>query len=249
MKESLDVPRKTPHDLFWDKVKSRSQRMRQADLKDSVYSMIKEMILDQDLRPGDQLPVEALAAEMKVSRTPVREALLRLESEGLVHAVSRVGVFVQGISKQDLHELFELREITEGYAAAKSASRMSDNDLDLAGELHRESSRAVDDGDLARFIELETSLHGLILESSGNRRLLQMVASLKDLTHRERVLSTQSLENVKKSVTEHGRIVDALRSRDSRRAEEAMKAHIQAVHERLLDVLDLPESNAEEGRR
>ena len=136
MAELLDSTRKIPHESFRDKVRSRAHQIKQADLKDSVHSMIKEMILDQDLKPGDQLPVEALALEMKVSRTPVREALLRLENEGLVRAVSRVGFFVQGISKQDLHELFELREITEGYAAGKSALRMSEKDVELAVELH-----------------------------------------------------------------------------------------------------------------
>jgi len=246
MDNESSMPNNTSASPVWEKVKSQSRQMRQTDLKDSVYSMIKNMILEQDFKPGDQLPVETLAVQMNISRTPVREALLRLESEGLVRAVSRVGFFVQGLTKQDLHELFELREITEGFAAGKAAERMSDKGIEIVAELHRKADAAVGAADLSRFIELETQLHGLILESSGNQRLLGMVASIKDLTYRERLLSTQSLENVKKSITEHGRIVEALRGRNPQAAEEAMKAHIRAVHERLLSALDLPESNTEE---
>ncbi len=218
-------------------------------LKDSVYEIIKDMIVHLDPKDGEQLRVEAIANRMGISRTPVREALLRLESEGLVRTVPRVGFFVKGITKQDLRELFELREITEGYAAEKAAVLISGEDIARIEELQSQSKQAVDEGDFERFIGMEAELHSLIIKNSRNSRLLKMIESIKELTYRERLLSLRSPENVKLSVEEHQRIVEALRNRDGKLAGKLMRAHIRAVQNRLLEFLDLPAEKYDEKDR
>ncbi len=218
-----------------------SDLARPSELKDWAYETIKQMILNSEFKADEQLPIEALAQQLHISRTPIREALLRLESEGLVRAASRVGFFVQGITRREFSELFELRALTEGYAAEKAAAVLSDKDIVRLEDLHRAGTEAVDQGDLPRFMEMEVALHTLILQLARNRRLVRMVDSIKDLTYRERVLSLRSLENVKTSLAEHRKILDALRARKPVRARQAMQAHIEAVRRRLLSFLDLPE--------
>lgn len=228
--------------------------VRPSELNDWAYETIKKMILDMDFAAGEQLPIDALAEHMKISRTPIREALLRLESEGLVRAAPRVGFFVRRITKQDLRELFELREITEGYAAEKAALRLSAEDFDHLEQLQRASERSVAVEDMKGFTEAEIGLHSLILNSADNRRLLKMIDSIKDLTYSERMLAVRSsddtqralsLQNVRKAVEEHRRVVDALRRKDGHEAGEAMREHIRAVRGRLLEFLDLPEAEAD----
>lgn len=223
---------------------------RPSDLNDWAYQTIKRMILDMDFAAGEQLPIETLAESMKISRTPIREALLRLESEELVRAEPRVGFFVRGITKQDLRELFELRRITEGYAAEKASQRLSAEDFAHLERLQSDSERSVAVEDMERFTQAEIGLHSLILNSANNRRLLKMIETIRDLTHSERMLAVRSsddaqkalcLENLKSSIQEHRRIVDALRRRDGEQAGEAMREHIRAVQGRLLEFLDLPE--------
>ncbi len=221
----------------------RKSFTKPSELKDWAYTTIKQMILDSEFGVNEQLPVGALSERLHISRTPIREALLRLESEGLVRAASRVGYFVQGITRQALSELFELRALTEGYAAEKAAAMVSQEEHARLEELHQTGVQAVEEGDLSRFMEMEVALHTLILQLSRNRRLVRMVGSIEDLIHRERILSLNSLENVKMSLDEHRQIVDALRSRDPRRSGKAMRAHIEAVRERLLGFLDLNEED------
>jgi DNA-binding GntR family transcriptional regulator len=220
---------------------SNASFQKPSDLTNWAYKIIKSQILNFEVKVGEQLHVEALADKMGISRTPIREALLRLVNEGLVKAESRVGYFVRGVTKRDLRELFELREILEGYAAEKAAALLQDDELDYIEQVHQKSIRAVRESKLSRFVEMEIRLHDIIIEKSDNRRLLSVLESLKDLTYRERVLSVKSMDNVKASLTEHSELVKALKSRNGALASQKMKEHIRAVKGRLLEFLDPPD--------
>jgi len=178
---------------------------------------------------------------LQVSRTPVREALLRLERDGLVRVVPRVGFFVQEITKRDLTELFELRELLETHAARKAASRLTDAELAAARALLEEGRDAVSQQDLTKFLETEIEFHTLVIERSNNRWLAVMMESVRDLTYRVRVLSLQSLENLQQSCEEHQRIFDALVARDGDAAGLRMSEHIRNVKTRLLEFPQVPE--------
>jgi DNA-binding GntR family transcriptional regulator len=211
------------------------------NLKDWAYETIKQLILTYNVEPGEQLHIEDLSKKMKVSRTPIREALLKLESEDLVEANSRVGFFVKEITKKDLLELFEIREITEGFAARKAALLLEDADLAWINKLQKEAVAAVKAGDLNKFNEKEIALHTFIIEKSQNQRLLNLVESIKDLTYRQRLLALKSIDNVKKSLGEHQEVITALQNRNSKSAYKAMSDHISSVKNRMLDILDITE--------
>jgi len=225
-------------------MKVRNQLGKPSALKDWAYDTIKESILNLRVPPGAQLHIEDLADQMGVSRTPVREALLRLESDGLVRAVPRVGFFVTEITRRDLEDLFELRALLESFAAEKAASLLTDDELARVDRLLEASVSAVEQGDMDRFLETEIAFHTLFIERAPNRHLIAMMESLQDLTYRERVLSLESLKNVRESLNEHQRIVEALHQRDGELTGRLMREHICAVRDRMLQFVDLAHINA-----
>jgi len=212
-----------------------------SDLKNWAYETIKRSILNSEMNAGDQLRIESLAEQLEISRTPIREALLKLESEGLVRSASRVGFFVRGLTKHDLQELFELREILESYAAEKAAEHVDEQDVQRLGEFQERAAKAISAGNMSEFMAMEVEIHSLILKKAGNSRLMKMLESIKDLIQRERMLSLQSPENIEESFKEHQVVINLLKKKDAKMAGKMMRSHILAVKERMLAFLELPE--------
>lgn len=206
-------------------------------LTDWAYDAIKESILNLKAKPGSMLHIEKLAMELEISRTPVREALMRLQSEGLVRVLPRVGFFVLEMTTSDLAELFEIREWLESNAIAKAATKLMEDDLAFLDDLLESTALAIERDDRDQYLENEELFHGLFLERCGNKHLLDVMKSLDNMTRRERVLSLSSPENVRQSLTEHRRIVAAVRGRSSEESRMAMAAHIEAVRGRVCAIL------------
>jgi len=204
------------------------------DLKNWAYETIKKWILNFDLESGKQVHIESIAAKLGTSRTPIREALVKLESEGLVKAIPRVGFFVTEVTAQDLKKLLELRELLEGYAAEKAAPFFNEEDIKLLAKLQKQSVESVEQGNFTKFLEIEVAIHSSIIEHSQNSYLLRIIDSLKDLTYRERLLSVRSIENVRESLNEHKEIIEALRLRNGKLAGQSMRKHINRVQKRIL---------------
>lgn len=216
------------------------QRGKPAALTDWAYEVIKEAILTLKIDPGAQLHIDELAEQLNISRTPIREALLRLEQDGLVRMVPRVGFFVTEITKRDLEELFELRELLESHAVKRAALALTDDDITRLTRLYEENAAAMERGDLAQFLQTEIEFHSFLIDHAQNQWLITMMGSVQDLIHRERVLSLRSMENVRASVREHQRVLEALLQGDAELAGRRMAEHIHAVKERLSQFLDLP---------
>jgi len=223
---------------------SISESIKPAALTAWAYKTIKEDILNFRIQPGTQLHIEKLAEQMDISRTPIREALLKLEADGLVKTLPRVGFFVTDITKRDLKELFELRDLLECHATRKAAPLLTDDDLKYLDTLLAESIPAVEQGNLDKFLEIDIALHTLLIERAQNRRLIAMMESIRDLTYRERVLSLRSSDNVRETLHEHQRIVEALHQRNGELASRRMSEHLHAVSERLMQLADIPDESA-----
>jgi DNA-binding GntR family transcriptional regulator len=217
--------------------KSFGDLKKPQELKDWAYASIKKAVLNGEIPPGQQLHVEELAERMNISRTPIRDALIMLEHEGLINVTSRVGFFVKGITRQELEELFELRMLTEGYAAEKSAFYLTEDDLSQLDSLHQNAVAAFEKDDLMLFNQFETDLHDFLIKHSRNQRLLKMIEGLKDLTHRERLYALSSRDNVRESIQEHKKLLEALHHRDGELAGRCMRAHLENVKNRLLRIL------------
>lgn len=208
-----------------------------AALTEWTYQYIKEMILNLEIKPGEQINIEEFAEKLEVSRTPIREAFLKLETEGLIDVRPRVGYFVVEITEQDIRDLFEIREIIETRATRKAAESLTDEKLISAKELIQDCYKAVEIGDFEEFVPAEIKFHGFLQENIENKRLLAIMDGLNDLMYRVRVLSLQSQENVEQTLIEHQKILDALVQRDGDLAEKAMYDHLINVCDRIVKLL------------
>jgi DNA-binding GntR family transcriptional regulator len=174
---------------------------------------------------------------MAISRTPVREALLRLESDGLVQSVPHVGFFVSEITEQDMEELFELRILLECHAVAKATPKLTDEDIETVDRLVAQCLLSVEQDDMVSFLDADTRLHTLLMERAGNRRLILMMETVRDLTYRERGLSVRSHHNVHETLKEHQRLAEALHKHDGKLASQMMGEHLHAVRDRVMAVI------------
>src|SRR5499433_2889043 len=177
---------------------------------DAVYEVLRACIIEGEFAPGQRLLSDAIASDLKVSRTPVREALRKLEAEGLIEASGRAGLTVREISEEDLSEFFFVREALEGMAARLAAENASKADaLDLHALLD-EMAEALARKDLKLVRALTGEFHMAVCRASRNKRLTQSLKVLLDQIRQDRT-STLFLEGrATRAIEEHRRLVAAI---------------------------------------
>lgn len=194
-----------------------------AILADDLFDFIKEAILTGDLQPGDRLVEEAVAQATSVSRTPVREALRRLKSAGLVTSSGRSFV-VASLSSSELHELWVVMEHLQALATRMAARNRSH--LDLVGLEHivEEGRKATEAGDVRTIVDLNRKFHDAIHYASGNTYLANLVASI--ITRIEQIQDFTSARSREKAQRQHEAILEAIADSDEDRAEAAIREHL-----------------------
>lgn len=216
-------------------------------LTDWAYDYIKTQILNLEIKPGEQIDIETFTEMLEVSRTPVREAFLRLVSEGLLDVRPRVGYFVATISETDIRELFEVREIIESRAARRAAESLTDDELDQLEQMVDDLRLSVQNEDFDTYLENEINFHEFLQRHMGNQRLTDIMESLNDLTYRERVMSLRTAETFQQTIIEHERVVKALLKRDGDEAAWFMGEHLKNASDRVVAYLksnyELEENN------
>jgi len=206
---------------------------RPMDLTEWAYNSIKQLILNNTL-PGDsQIHIDEMAAQLNISRTPVREALMQLQNKGLVRIVPHVGCFVCSITQEEFREVFELRALIESYAARRAAETMTQEQLELWVEHVNDSEHAVREGDMREFNVLETIIHDSLIVNLHNRRILDVMDMVADNIYRERMIAMGSMDNVERSLEEHRLVVDAIVGRDPDKAAHFMEQHVRNVQRRI----------------
>ncbi|MDN5301580.1 MAG: hypothetical protein PWQ60_1094 [Thermoanaerobacteraceae bacterium] len=206
-------------------------------LRDVVFGALREAIITGELKPGERLMEVQLAEEMGVSRTPVREAIRKLELEGLVVMIPRKGAYVAGLSLKDAADVFEIRESLEGLAAALAAERITDEELEAMEKILTEISGAAEKDDVETIIKKDAEFHQILFAATRNDRLAQIINNLKEQIDRFRVQSFTNRGRIKSILQEHRRIVDALKGRDADMAEKLAKDHIEKVENNIMNIL------------
>jgi DNA-binding GntR family transcriptional regulator len=192
---------------------------------EAVYSTLRHCIVLGDLAPGERLRSDGLATRLGVSRTPVREALRKLEAEGLVSVAPRLGLVVREISEQDLSEIFAIREALEAAAARLAAENATATEIADIRDLLEDMDATLQRGELQLFRELTAEFHLCVCRAAHNGRLLRM---LKDLQDQVRHLKTSTLfieGRAQEALREHRELLQALEARDVERAEALSRAH------------------------
>jgi DNA-binding GntR family transcriptional regulator len=178
-----------------------------------------------------------LAEEMGVSRTPVREAIRKLELEGLVLMVPRKGAYVAGLSLKDVADVFEIRRALEGLAAELAADRITDEELENLERYLVKIADEIDRGDLNKVIETDTDFHTLLYQASRNQRLSQIISNLREQIQRYRATSLSDPGRMKKALEEHRQIVEAISSRDGETARRLAQEHIENAENSMMNVI------------
>lgn len=196
---------------------------------DWVYEEIRGAIVDLRLEPGAPLREAAIATQLGVSKTPVREALGRLEQEGLVEATSFKGAVVTDYSERDLQEIYELRELLEGVAVRAAATDTDDETLAALRDVIERSRAARDAGDRTALAELLGRFDQIVFEQVANVRIRNLIETLRAHLTRIGKLTEEIPGRVEASVEEHAAIVEAIARGDADAAERAMRVHIGSV--------------------
>ncbi len=199
----------------------------------TVTELVRQAIVDGRLAPGERLKEEELARELGISRTPVREALLILQAEGLVDAMPNRGAVVRAHSADDLEDMYELRALLEGFAARRAAQRLTPEAL-IALEESCERFEALVGGDIRELVAENAVFHHIVLETAESSRLAGMVRSVVELPLVYRSYIWYSPEQVRISGHYHRQITAALRRRDAERAELIMKEHVFEARDLLV---------------
>lgn len=200
-------------------------------LREIVYEELKRQILIGEIPPGTRMMEVDLAEKMDVSRTPVREAIRKLEKEGLVTIEARKGAYASDISFKDMIDILEVRETLESMAAALAASKMSDDDKVKIQEVIKKYHNAVDEGNVEEIIKLDEEFHKLIVNCSGNKTLIQMVSQVQELALRFRYIYYDDFRRFQNQPREHEDIFDALNAGDSEKARLNTRSHISHLKE------------------
>jgi DNA-binding GntR family transcriptional regulator len=196
--------------------------------------LIRAAVLDGRLEPGVRLKEEDLARELGISRTPVREALLVLQTEGLIEGLPNRGSVVRSHSTDDLLDMYEMRALLEGYACRRAATRISEADLERLKESLVRFSRVRRKNDLQELVRENMVFHNTILDAAGSERLTRMVRTVIEMPLVYRSYIWYSKDQVAISEHYHGRLVAALEARDGDRAELIMKEHVFEARDFLI---------------
>lgn len=204
---------------------------------ESLLTRLRIMVLDDAFPPGTALSEVRLAEHFSISRTPVREALKQLQAEGLVEIRPKVGTFVRQISRREISEMFEVKEVLEGMAARLLARRGQVLELDILQRNVRESDIAARAGDEARYAALVHEFHQTIVEGSDNRKLVEHYTSLMNQLsyHRMVLTNVKKPGRLTKSNHEHHRILELITDKDGVGAELAMRDHVLASARTLME--------------
>lgn len=199
-----------------------------------VFKQLSDQILNGKYKPGDSLVETKLAKELGVSRTPVREALRQLEQEGLVASIPNKGVFVRGISAQDIEDIYAVRALIEGLAARWAAEKITEEELKSLKEILDLMEFYTQKGDMDRVSELDTQFHALIYSASKSKTLCLVLGNLHHFVQKARIGSVKVPGRANKTLSEHRAIVQAFESREPNAAEAALTEHVLSAKANLL---------------
>lgn len=208
-------------------------------LADELYALLKKRILSHEMPAGDKINIDKLARDLGVSNIPIREALSRLSSEGLVSVVPFKGMFVAAMNAKDIDEIFEIRLSLESLALRKAAARIPKDRLRL---ILAETKASQEDADAnqasaSRMFKMNEGLHGTILAYADNENLQRMVVSLIERIYRYLNLLNFTIALADER-EEHVRILNALLADDMDEAGAALERHLQRARQRLRDSFD-----------
>ena len=202
-----------------------------------VYDNLKRAVIRGDIAPGSRIVESRLATALGISRTPIREAIHKLEREGLLRHDPSVGFFVLGLTQEDIDETFGIRSVLESYAAKLAASKHLPEELEPLERKIEEYQKHLDRGEMEILPRINTEFHDLLYALSRSPRLIKMINDLRDLIYRFREMILNMEHMARTSNEDHRLMLESIRQRDADGVERLVKEHIlrgqEAVNRQL----------------
>ncbi len=206
-------------------------------LSEQVYRRLRTGIITGKIRDGTRLVESALAEDMGVSRTPVREALQRCAQEGLVYSIPRAGFVVEEMSEEDVHDLFKTRMAIEQIVGRWALAKITEEEILRLDANLKKTDQVLQSGKTEKMISLDIEFHNIIYRASRSKRLYQICKTLSDHTLKFRIACIHIPEVAGRARENHAAIFEAIKSRDPERVEAAMAQHLTVVQEDILGFL------------
>jgi DNA-binding GntR family transcriptional regulator len=206
-------------------------------LRDAVFNTLRDAILKGNLQPGQHLMEMQLAMQLGVSRTPVREAIRKLELEGLVIMVPRKGARVAAISEKSLRDVLEVRRALEELSVTLACKRMDKATINELREIDHTFYQECQSNDVVKIAQIDEEFHQTIYQAADNARLLQMLNQLQNQMYRYRVEYIKNTERRKFLYKEHETLIQKLEERDIPKATETIHQHVLHQEHYVLEVI------------
>lgn len=200
----------------------------------AIYEAIKDKIISGELSHATPIVEKKLALEYQCSRTPIREALRKLEQDGLVKIIPRKGVFVSQITITDIEEIFVIREALEGISTRIATGIISNHNIKILHAIAEKADYEFKEGDNEGSFQSGNELHDIILKIAGNNRIIKTISTIKDQIQRMHLMAKTIPGRLEKSNFEHSEIIKAMELRDIELAELKMREHIRSTKESLI---------------
>jgi DNA-binding GntR family transcriptional regulator len=203
---------------------------------ENAYRAIREGIINGVYPQGSHLTARQLAEANGLSRTPVREAMRRLDAEGLISLIPNRGAFVARWTRTEIEQIYELRVLLEAFAAQVAAERATPEQVDMLRDLADQMTQAaklpeLDHGQIA---EVNAGFHRAVLDACGNTRLRELLGSLTEMPLVLSTFRNYTRAELQRSAAQHRELVDAIAARDSAWANAVMTAHIRSARHTLV---------------
>lgn len=203
----------------------------------SAYEQLRARILNGEIRPGERLREVELAEDLGLSRTPVREAIRRLEQDGIVEHAAHKGAVVRLLDQSSITELYTIREVLEGTAARLAAQHASETEIEALEEVLATQPPESDDLDAAEASRRNAIFHGAIGQAAHNRFLLSAMDGIASALTLLGPTTLAMKGRIDAARTEHQAILSAIAARDADAAEDAARAHIRSAHRARLRLI------------
>ncbi|HEY3423344.1 MAG TPA: GntR family transcriptional regulator [Negativicutes bacterium] len=203
-------------------------------LREVVCETLRAAIVEGVLKPGERLMEIQLAEELGVSRTPVREAIRKLELEGFVVMVPRRGTYVADLSIRDVNEVYEVRTALDILAAGLAAERITEEELEQMERILVQIGKYIEEGNMEAIVDADGQFHDILYQASRNDRLVGIINNLREQLTRFRSISMAYPGRLKNTLEEHSRLVEAIAMRDADLAKRLAAEHMENAEQTLL---------------
>jgi len=204
----------------------------QGSLREQVFSKIEEDIINGRYSEGEKITESMLSNDLGVSRTPIRESLRRLELEGLIETIPNKGIVVTGITREDIEDIYDIRELIEGLAARKAAIKMTEEEIERLKEIIDLQEFYTMRDDIKGLVKMDSEFHKLIFKCSGSKTLNHTLSMFHHNLKKAR-RDSFSKEMKQPILDEHKMIFEAIINKDSKLAEKLANQHVKNAKKRI----------------